>query len=176
MMEDNNDNLMTASEFDNKLKAWSESVRNMASGKISAGTHGTGSLAGRLRTFIGSNDPQSRYVKFNFPRYGVFVSYGVGRGWIKKGDSVVRGSRVKKNTELYSQYIQKGYTKKQISKVALKRAGSGKERKPLDWFDSVITKRIDDVASLAQEYYGDKAMARVLDQMNAMTIKKNYKK
>lgn len=175
-MEEDNDNLMTAAEFDNRLKAWSESVRNMAAGKISAGTHGTGALAGRLRTFIGSDDPESRYVKFNFPRYGVFVAYGVGRGWIKKGDSVVRGSRIHKGTELYAQYLQKGYTSKQISKVALKRSGSDKTRKPLDWFDSVIIRKMEEVANIAQQYYGDKTMARVLDQINSMTIRKNYKK
>jgi len=112
--------------------------------------------------FVNMNrDGEASNVKFLFPRHGVFVHYGVGRGWIRVGNNIMRGNltasarrskRKNRNVNLFS--------------------GPGKGRKAVDWFDIEIKHGIGQLADIAQEYFGDKAMHSVLDKTNRFLIEK----
>ena len=103
-------------------------------------------------------------------KYGVFVHYGVGRGWIRQGGTLVRGSRVKKGSVLEAQLKQRGYNSKDIKKYVVPASG-GKGRHPVDWFDSVLRAEIQELADIAGEFYGDKAMERLEEMLSRMTLK-----
>jgi hypothetical protein len=47
-----------------------------------------------------------------------------------------------------------------------------KARKPVDWFDSVLTNNIESLGDIAVEYYGDYALQRLAEMMRRMTITK----
>ena len=136
---------------------------------------GSGTLEKKLKVSVKeSRRDSNHYIGFNFRSYGVFVAYGVGRGWTRQGESVVRGSRVKKGSDLEKQLRSKGYSKKDISSyvVAGKRKGSRYERKPVDWFDSVLLSHMEELATIAQEYYGDYSMEKLDEMVRRMTISK----
>ena len=166
------ENVMTKQEYEALLVAWGERARLQMAQIVQGGTHGTGTLAKKLKVRVGeSRKTSSHFVGFKFQRYGVFVAYGVGRGWIRQGNVVVRGSRVKKGSELEAQLRSKGYSKKDIRDYVV--GGSGGEgRKPVDWFDSVLMQHVDELGNIAAEYYGDYGMERLLEMVNRMTIRK----
>lgn len=103
----------------------------------------------------------------------MFVHYGVGRGWIRQGGTVVRGQKVKKGSELEFQLKQRGYAKKDIKKYVTG-GGEGNKRSPVDWFDSVLKAKIQELADIASEFYGDNAMEQLGEMLNRMTIEKKY--
>ena len=88
-------------------------------------------------------------IRFGFEDQGVFVHYGVGRGYIRQGNTVVRGS--KKNEPVKS---------------------TGINRKQNDWFDVEIRRGMHELALIAQEYYGDWAMNKLLLQIDKYLIQK----
>ena len=164
---------MTKEEFETLLRAWGDMVRNDMRQRLGS-THGSGDLAKNIKVSIGeSRKTSTHFVGFKFNRYGVFVAYGVGRGWIRQDGQVVAGSRVKKGSELHEQLKKRGYSNRDIRKYAV---GGGKSRKSIDWFDSAIRDNVEMLADLASEYYGDYSMEQMvekLDEMiNRMTIRK----
>ena len=50
-------------------------------------------------------------------------------------------------------------------------ASGGKGRHPVDWFDSVLRAEIQELADIAGEFYGDKAMERLEEMLSRMTLK-----
>ena len=144
--------------------------------KISGGTHGSGTLEKKLKVSVKeSRRDSNHYIGFNFRRYGVFVAYGVGRGWIRQGGAVVRGSRVKKGSDLEKQLRSKGYSRKDISSYVVGGSSSSEGRKPVDWFDSVLLSHMEELAAIAQEYYGEYCLEEIGNMFNRATIQKNYK-
>lgn len=167
---------MTIEEFETQLRAWGKKVRNDMRQRLGS-THGSGDLAKKIKVSIGeSRDTSTHFVGFKFNRYGVFVAYGVGRGWIRQDGQVVAGSRVKKGSELYEQLKKRGYRARDIRKYAVGGGKSRKSRKSIDWFDSAIRDNVEMLADLASEYYGDysmEQMVEILDEMiNRMSILK----
>ena len=157
-MEDSN--MMTEAEFRSKLKEWGTEIRPLMRSNLSG--RGTGALAKSIKIRVKeSNKTETHYVGFNFKHYGVFVAYGVGRGWTRVNGSVVRGSRVKKGSAAEILLKHRGYSKKDIKAYRLTPYNAGKGRKPLDWFDSVLTNSIDSLGDIAAEYYGDYALQRL---------------
>ena len=185
-------------------------------GKIHSGTYwGKGTLEKKLTVRVRENIREANhFIGFNFKKYGVFVAYGVGRGWVRQGDTVVRGSRVKKGSDLEKQLKSKGYSRKDIRDYVVERSSSGhkrmvvrgsrvkkgndlkkqlkskgysrkdirdyvvggnggEERKPVDWFDSVLLSHMEELASIAQEYYGDYSMEKMDEMVRRMTIEKD---
>ena len=47
-------------------------------------------------------------------------------------------------------------------------------RRPVNWFDSVLLKRVEELGDIAAAYYGDYGMDRLLEMVNRMTIGKKY--
>ena len=85
---------------------------------------------------------------------------------------MVRGSRVKKGSEFEAQLKKKGYSRKDIKTYVVEGSGSGHERKPVDWFDSVIKSHMDELATIAQEYYGEYSQEKLAEMIDRMTIGK----
>lgn len=163
---------MTEQEFKQLLSEWATLARAEMRNKL--GSHYvTGDLKKKLKIRVGESRKTSSYfVGFNFLRYGVFVAYGVGRGWIRQGGTVVRGSRVKKGSALEKQLLSKGYSKKDVRDYVVGATG-GTGRKPVDWFDSVLLSRTEELGDIAAEFYGDNSMEKLLEMVNRMTIRKN---
>ena len=185
-MADNN--LMTAEQFNDRMAEWGEKVASQAKAVIAANTHSdaprfrNSSKNKKLEDTIKASvrlgdDGIARWIGFSFIRAGVWVAYGVGRGWVRQNGQLVQGHRVKQGGQLYNQLKKKGYSRKDIGKYVVR----SKERKtrvqprtPLDWLDKVIADNINEVADINAEFFGDAAMRKVLDQFDRMTIRKNY--
>lgn len=164
---------MTKEEFEGVIREWGREAKADMASILRSKTHGTGQLQKISVTVGESKKTTSHYAGFRILRYGVYVAYGVGRGWIRQNGKVVRGSRVKKYSEMWYQMRKKGYTSAEISKHAVG-GSTGEGRKPVDWFDAVLIKKIGQLADLAADYYGDYTQSQMLDVLNRATIKKNY--
>ena len=150
-------------------------MRDEMRGKISSGTHGSGFLKKQMKVQVRENKKESsHWIGFKFPRYGVFVHYGVGRGWVRSGGAVVRGSKVKKGSELWHQLKKRGYSRQDLSSYVVPGKG-GKSREPVDWFDSVLKAHIEELADVATDYYGDNALEQLSEMLDRMTIGKEKK-
>lgn len=168
------ENRMTKEEYESRLAQWAENAKREMAGIIHSKTHGKGVLEKIKVSVKEDSKTTSHYAGFNFKRYGVFVAYGVGRGWIRQNGRVVPGSRVKKGSEMEAQLKKRGYQKREIRQYVVGGEGSGHSRKPVDWFDSVLLTHIEELGNIAAEYYGDKALEAIVDVLNRSTIKKNY--
>ena len=164
---------ITKEEYEEQLRDWADMARYAMRSKISGGTHGSGTLEKKLKVSVKeSRRDSNHYIGFNFRRYGVFVAYGVGRGWVRQGGTVVRGSRVKKDSELEKQLKSKGFSKRDISQYVVAGKGNGHGRKPVDWFDSVLLSHVEELAAIAQDYYGDYSMDKLEEMIERMTMKR----
>lgn len=147
--------LMTIEQFNQRVRDWSQRVRDMAAATLQANTHGTGHLAGFpvYRDRIAYEAPYYK-LKFHFERYGAFRHYGAGRGYVMRNGKPVR------------QYTDKA--------MALKQAGRLKEkpRTPLNWLDKHVDTQINGLALLAQEFYGDHALRGIMMDFKKMKIDK----
>lgn len=144
---------MTAEEFNQRVKAWGETVRSRSLGSLVAETNVYSSgLRARLKaaTNTDSGDGLAHAVAFKFLRYGVFVAYGVGNGYIRQGGRVVRGSHDP------NRIVTPGPIR----------------RRPVDWLDNNIEQQIQELADIAADYYGDNAARDVLEQIDRVTIAK----
>lgn len=150
-MENSTPALISTEQFNDKVRGWTISTRSrMASnapryiGKEAANRTDP-KLAASLsyRLFKDKENISSR-VKYQFPRHGVFVHYGVGRGYVRRGNAVVRTART---------------------------AGSFR-RAPVDWFDVEIREGLPKLAEIAQEFYGDWALDDMLSKIEKFTIQR----
>ena len=111
-------------------------------------------------------------MSFRFERYGVFVHYGVGRGYIRENGMLKRGYRTLRSKSESQKLYKKGvslsdirYSKTIISENEIK-------RNPVDWLDSYISQNFRTLAQLAGEFYGDMAMRQVLNEYSRLKIDK----
>ena len=112
---------------------------------------------------------EAKGIGFKFAKHGIYVHYGVGRGYVYSNGTVVRAQRIRKGDALWYQHLAKGYTRKEIAKKYV--AGSGEiRRKPVDWLDSVLKSSIGELADIVCEYHGDKAMEQILEVLDRATI------
>lgn len=164
--------MMTKLEFQESLRAWGDAAKASMQRVLKSKTHGSGALGDSLKVVVSEDSKTSSHsVGFKFNRYGVYVAYGVGRGWIHENGSVVKGKRTVKKTELTYQLLKRGYTKKEISQMSFE---GEKKRKPVDWFDSVLDDRIEDLGTIASQYYSDFSMGDLLESFSRMRINSNY--
>ncbi len=184
------DHLITAAEFNAQVRRWAAEIKAMAQQTLTTGTHGTGRLRDQLAAFVdttkhvgGEAGEEAAYkVKFDFDRYGVFRAYGVGRGWVRVGGVLTRGFRARSEREIrnhtwnfYTTELRRnGLTNREINthKFLTKDNGKLTVRTPLDWIDQHISKRIDELATYVQEFYGDEALRQMLTQFDKIKIVK----
>ena len=84
--DSSNASIMSANEFNQRVKDWGETVRSRSLGTLVAETNVySGELRSRLKsaTNTARDDGLAHAVAFKFVRYGVFVAYGVGNGYIR---------------------------------------------------------------------------------------------
>ena len=151
--DSSNASIMSANEFNQRVKDWGETVRSRSLGKLVAETNVySGELRSRLKsaTNTARDDGLAHAVAFKFVRYGVFVAYGVGNGYIRQGGRVVRGSHDPNRN------VKPGPIR----------------RRPVDWLDCNIEQQIQGLADIAADYYGDNAARDVLEQIDRVTIAK----
>lgn len=145
---------MSAGEFNDRVKAWADTVRSRSLGTLVAETQVySGDLRGRLKAAVNKahDDGLAHAVAFKFVRYGVFVAYGVGNGYIRFNGRVVRGSHNP------NRHVPPGPIR----------------RRPVDWLDKNVEQQMQGLADIAAEYYGDRAAKDVLEQIDRVTIVKN---
>lgn len=148
-----NEKNISAEDFNGRVSEWGEKVKRRSLGTLVAETSVySGSLHKRLASAVrkGSDDGVAQSVAFKFLRYGVFVAYGVGNGYIHRSGTVVRGSRIPGRNVT---------------------AGSIR-RRPVDWLDTNIDKNLNELADIAGDYYGDASAQHVLDELDRITIVK----
>ena len=144
---------MTAEEFNQRVKAWGDTVRSRSLGTLIAETQVySGDLRGRLKAAVNTarDDGLAHAVAFKFVRYGVFVAYGVGNGYIRHNGRVVRGSHDP------NRHVKPGPIR----------------RRPVDWLDKNVEQQMQHLADIAADYYGDQAAQNVLEQIDRVTIVK----
>lgn len=192
-MKDETPHLMTAAEFNAQVRRWADEIKSMAQASLATGTHGTGRLRDRFAAFVdatrhtdpnvdGQGEAPAYKVKFGFDRYGVFRAYGVGRGWVRVGGVLVRGSRARSESEIRNktwnifttELRRQGLSSREINTIKFleKEKDTGKVRTPLDWLDQHINRRINELADHVQEFYGDAAMRILLDEIGKIRIVK----
>lgn len=180
-----NPTLMTAEEFNSAVKQWTADRRMKAVGNVNANTdkstrqwkkRTTPKLARSISGKVKKNNGVAERIAYAFERHGVFFHYGVGRGYIKVGNSLVRGYRIDSSKELVAAHRKKGDKDKDIKmmKHAYKHEGH-MIRKPVNWMDVELDKGLYLLADIAQEFYGDKAMKDVLSQIDKIKITKSSK-
>ena len=160
-MEDSTPKLVTEDQFNESVRNWTVVTRRKMRTNIQSETKQDSkewkgrkskklsqSISYRFRKQFGSISS----IRYSFERHGVFLHYGVGRGYVRSGNTVVRGKRTGKNS-------------KEIS-------NGGINRTPVDWFDVEIRTGLRALADAAQEYYGDMALQSILDQSNKALIEK----
>ncbi|MGN0049291.1 MAG: hypothetical protein ACI37U_10430 [Bacteroides sp.] len=177
------DGLLTIEEFNRLVTRWGENVRERARATLLARTHSSGRLADKLREYVDSfeyNGPATR-VAFRFERYGVFRSYGVGRGYIIFNGMLVRGYRVRSVRDIQqrrfnviaSEMLKQGYTISEINREKRPDLCDLKiQRTALDWIDKHIDAGINNLADAVQEFYGDDALRQLLDDFPKTKINK----
>lgn len=182
-MEQDKDGLMTVEEFNLQVDKWSLQIALAAKATLRDKTHGTGNLANYVTMFVDktSNDSPAYKVKFQFDRYGVFRAYGAGRGYVILNGQIVRGYRVrsvrdiqlKRYSSLASRMLQKGYSRQEVNTAKIYGEGNSQIlRTKLDWIDIHIDSRVERLADLCQEYYGDDALKQILRDIDKMKIVK----
>ena len=152
-VDSSNASIMSANEFNQRVKDWGETVRSRSLGTLVAETNVySGELRSRLKsaTNTARDDGLAHAVAFKFLRYGVFVAYGVGNGYIRQGGRVVRGSHDPNRN------VKPGPIR----------------RRPVDWLDCNIEQQIQGLADIAADYYGDNAARDVLEQIDRVSIAK----
>lgn len=173
---------MTEAEYEQKIGEWALKARSIMQGNLRSGTSGTGYSSKSLKVQVKETRFGGHSIGFRFAKYGVFVHYGVGRGWVRQGGSVVRGSKVKKKSEVWHQLRKKGYTTKELSQYVMsavsptKNKKSSRGRKPVDWFDSVLKAHISELADIAAEFYGDYSLSQLEEMLDRMTIGRGNRK
>ncbi len=175
--QDDSHNLTDKDEFNRQVAAWADMVRSKSVEHLAIHTHGEGDLQKSFRTDLGNT---ARYavnrIAFGFKRHGVFLHYGVGRGYVRQNGRVVRGQKVVQRN--YTHLIAKdkwkaGYRMSEIRKMKITFSESGIRRKPLDWFDREIEQNIDRLADMAGEYYGDRALGAIRENKRNIQIDKS---
>jgi hypothetical protein len=122
-------------------------------------------LAGSIASVLKKQSGRVDAVRFRFARHGVYFHYGTGRGYVRQGNSLVRGSRLSR--EQFNRKRSEGHTRESAAKLKnVSPGGGGINRTPVDWLESVMEKKIAALADIVQEYYGDEAMRRILDELD----------
>lgn len=167
---------MTQDEFNAAVTAWGEKVAAASKGKLQAsvkvwpsGGHKPLARSVGAKRYDDKDTGEAKGIGFKFAKHGIYVHYGVGRGYVYSNGTVVRAQRIRKGDALWHQHLAKGFTRKEIAKKYV--AGSGEiRRKPVDWLDSVLKSSIGELADIVGEYHGDKAMKQVLEVLDRATI------
>lgn len=172
--------LTTTSRYNRQVEGWAKKVRGLSL-TILERTHSTGRLRAELtaRLLRDQYAPSGAYVGlgFRFHKYGSYLEYGAGRGYIVKDGIIMKGHSAwrdkKKRKELRA---------KRMSEYRIRRMRTIDEhyaiikRSPLPWLDPPIVRNIDELGDIAGNFWGDEALRIVLKNFDIITIEKRYGK
>jgi len=165
-MNDQTPRLISTDDYNQKVKGWSITTkRRVASNAPSVSGALRKSITQRVSLFYG----EANRITFNFERHGVYIHYGVGRGYIRVGGQLIAGRRLTNPEQ--QRMLKRGDSKRDINKMRIV-YGNHAGRTPNDWFDVEIKLGFNDLADISQEYYGDKIMKLLLKKMSKSTITK----
>ena len=167
---------MTKEEFNAAVSAWGAKIRAQSVGKLQASVRvwpasGKKPLAKTVkeRRYDDKDSGEAVGLGIKMAKHGVYVHYGVGRGYVSSGGVLQRAQRVKVGSGLYNQMLKRGYSRREIKSSFV--AGSGEiRRRPVDWLDSVLKENIGELADITAEYHGDESMRKVLEVLDRATI------
>lgn len=151
-MADSDPNYTTVDKFNEDVKSWTVSTRRKIRSNVKSNTKGdskdwkgrkTKKLAQSISYGLRKRNGETYRIRFSFERHGVFLHYGVGRGYVKSGTGVSRGVRDGKKT-----YLAKN------ARI---------HRNPIDWFDKELDNNMNSLADIAVEYHGDEVLQQILD-------------
>lgn len=183
--------LMTVEEFNAKVRVWTDGIRTKAFATLSQ-TSGNPKMSHEslTTTFRGWNDPAkgdtdgpTNRVHFGFHRHGVYRSYGAGRGYVIINGVPVRGYRVRSDNEIRRrtmtdeafEMLKDGYSQRQVNRAKKTYKDNlevKRRRTPLNWLDVHIDNTIEELADVAQEYYGDVALQQMMKNLGKIKIVK----
>ena len=157
-------NNMTEAEFEKSLKQWSVKIKRRAIANIHSKTETKDPEYKNLKDSI-SNSVRKNYgevssVGFGFEPQGIYLHYGVGRGYTRVG------GKVEIQRKKFKQVKNKKTGKIYLYKNKLR------DRKPHDWLDVEIRTGIKELANDVQEYHGDRSMQKLLEMVERMTIER----
>jgi hypothetical protein len=143
---------MDQNDLKKLLSGWAAGVMREASANVPSNSgKSKDPLRKGLRARVRVNADGYSSIGFSFPYHGIALHFGVGRGYVRQGGTVVR---------------------KYSGKKTPSRTSSAIKRKPVNWLDSVIEREKDSLADLALKYYGDSAMRQVLETYDRLAISK----
>jgi len=104
-------------------------------------------------------------VNFRFGFQGYFIYLGVGRGYVREGNSVKRGRKYTSDEK--SLFVKRGYSGREINKMRYVDKNQEKiGRTSVDWFDMEIRRGLGWLAEYAGDFGGTRAMDAILDQVD----------
>lgn len=166
-MTESTPKLITPEQYTSQVQVWTVNVRHRMARNAPVAS---GTLRRSLESFVDQKNGVAFKIRYNFERHGVFIHYGVGRGYIRVGNTVMPGRRLTKAEQ--GQYRKRGDNKKDIAKLRVVYNDGSVRRTPFDWFDMEIKIGLSQLAEIAQDYKGDVAMRRILEQIDKATIQK----
>jgi hypothetical protein len=172
-MTDSTPDFIKEEEFNRAVAEWSVQTRNKMRRNAPVGKD---SLPDSEKLVFTKASVKKYYgvagkIQFTFERHGVFVHYGVGRGYVHEGNRVIRGRRLDGNER--SAARREGHTREEVQKMKhAYTSGGAVKRTAVDWFDIEIRTGIGRLADIAQNYHGDKALEGMLRQMDKALIEK----
>ena len=144
---------VTPDEFNSKVSAWGSATAVKLKTRImSLSNKGKGDLVRALRLKTKKDYGEIDRITYTFPRHGVFFHKGVGRGYVMQGSSVVRGSKVNKQTKGYADAKGRSIGAMVIS------GKNGLFRRPQEWFNPVIEANIPTLADMIAAMRADNAV------------------
>lgn len=122
-------------KLNKEVRQWSNKTLDFLRYNVYGGK-GKGDLLTQLKQKVGYDFGEVSYVGYIFPRHGVFMAKGVGRGHVMVGDKVIRG-------------IKTGKTVKTISGTV--------NRTPVNWWGDTMRERVPLLADIIADNKADEA-------------------
>jgi hypothetical protein len=142
---------ISTEEYNERVAYWTTDTGMKIRAAIKSLTSkGKGDL---LKSLRGKNDKrfgEIDRISYHFERHGVFVHKGVGRGYIMRGGTVVRGFKPGSDLTAYA------LVKNRIAKPVV--LTGSVNRKAVEWFNPVIQNNIEKLADIITEMRADQAV------------------
>jgi hypothetical protein len=142
--------------YNQKIIAWKSATTQLLKMQIGTMTSkGKGELLNSLKGYVNFNpDGDAWQAIWKFPRHGIFLFKGVGKGYLLVDGRIVRA--ITRHNAVY--FIDKKFV-----------------RQPADWFNSVFEMQIPKLADIMAEYWADRAVDQAIPEFEVKGINKTYK-
>jgi len=140
--------------FNKDVAGWGKRVRNQTISNArrlkrpvsKKNTHDHESLGDSIGQKTYKSDGEIDCIGFSFARHGVFWQKGVGRGYVMQNGIVTRGQKKRIGINRHD---------KRTTFIAT--AGPIR-RKPVDWFNGLISREVETLADIVAEHYADRVI------------------